>query len=444
MGCSFEKNGYTNFQELTQDLVTVLLDNGFVLKTPTTLTDKFTLETTAGVGGVDPIAATQPWRIHFDCSDNVASDPALREGDPGTLRVFMGTSLQLPDSGEVAAAYYGTVSPTTITTMAGKFPRKSGELSCGFYEILAKTGTSNNDYEIAIPFASKNWGTNTIDEKMLKTTLGADPIDADITYLGTDLRANPLSFRATLSDHGLALVVWEEGEDLWGNRFSWFVVQRPVNPDTGVPLDNVAAGNPPLSRCPVFCVYSIGGGNPTNTQSVLYNETPLKASDVFRSKPTYNAVEPTSGALTTITDDFFDAPQIYQFVVRESDVFRPSVPVLATVDTPDHKAIINGKQQVSITEGNQYVISFINDINTDRYMYKEELDMITYASADVISMWSDIELKPYKRDVGGVPTDVPMFYKAMHANLPNNSGMRILILTKGNGVDGDCTTVIAP
>lgn len=455
MGCTFEKNGYTDFKKLTQDLVTVLLDNGFVKKFPSaaiTNTDtKFTLETDAGVDPLSGSAETkvanrQPWRIHFDCSDTVTLV------DPGTLRVYIGTHIQLPDSGDIATAYYGTVSITTSDAeKVGKYPRKSGELTRGYYTFDAKSaGKLLSDNEMPIPFASKNWGAERIMERMTVAGVDgtdADPNDSNISMLGADLRAVPLSFRATTSDHGLALVIWEEGEDLWGNKFSWFVVQRPVDPDSGKPLTNKASPHM-LSRCPVFCVYSIGGGQPANTSNVLYRETPLFAGNVFRSRPEMaldpvtkaEYIDPITGKSTI--DDYFDAAQIYQFTVREVDVLRPSVPVLATVDTPDHKAIINGKQQVSITEGNQYVISFINDINSDRYLYKEELDMITYASADVISMWSDVTLTPYK--VGGTGAAISVKYKAMHANMSNNTGMRILIMTLSTeqGVSGDCSTVV--
>ena len=238
--------------------------------------------------------------------------------------------------------------------------------------------------------------------------------DTEISFVGSDIAARPLSFRVSISDHGVALCLWEEAQDLWGNRFSWFVIQRPVNSTTGATLvdDN------PLGRCPVFCVYSIGGGEPDVTKVPAVSEQAVSSSDEYKANV------------------FLQAAKIYRFTVREIDIHRPSVPVLATVDSPDARAIINGKEQVSITEGNQYVISFINGFNTARYMYKEELDMITYCSADVISAWSDVTLTPYTDPTTNTPVSVT--YKAMQANLPDNAGMRILILTDGQGVSGVC------
>jgi hypothetical protein len=62
--------------------------------------------------------------------------------------------------------------------------------------------------------------------------------------------------------------------------------------------------------------------------------------------------------------------------------------------------------------------------------------MVTYCSADVISAWSDIDLTPYKDAITQAPLNAK--YKAMQANLPNNSGMRILFLVNGQGVLGNC------
>lgn len=429
-GCTFEMNGYTNFQDLTQDLANVLIHNGFTVDYPsitsggvTTTTTKFTLR--AGVN-VDPLAVTQPWCIQFDASD------AFNATDPGTLRVFVGTPIQLAGDGTVAVEYPGTTSKGNGDYDTKKFPRKSGELTCGYFSfVLNNSGGQNSpNNDLAVPFASKGWGELTLYESELASGFSADPTDASVSYVSGSTFAKPLSFRVSISDHGLALVIWEEGEDLWGNRFSWLVVQRPVNSETGKPLVDTT----PNSRCPVFCVYSIGGGDPSDIPQSIFNETSTSSGNAFKYHPLTSSVAGDGGV-----EHYFDAARIYRMTVRERDVNRPTVPVLATIDTPDNKAIINGRQQVAITEGNQYVISFINGFNTARYMYKEEMDMLTYTSADVLSMWSDVSLTPYK-DAANGNAPITMKYKAMHANLPNNAGMRILLLIDGNGVSGNCST----
>lgn len=428
-GCSFEMNGFTNFQTLGNTLALVLKSNGFSMKFPAASTiaptdSVFTFEVTADT---DPLASTQPWRIHIDCSDNVTYD------DPGTLRVFVATVLQLPDDGSVAWEYPGGsvtnpgsgnpgdpgyVAPFTVSGLA---PRKSGELTCGFYDLNNAVG----DNMIAIPFASKHFSIAEIPTNQYGTPAGTpnsttnaniqgpEVLDTSFDYKGRTKESHPYSFRLSISDHGIALFVWEEGQDLWGNKFSWMVAQRPVDSSTGVPLVVKDAN----SRCPVFCVYSIGGGEPDTTVQKL-------------------AIENFSSADSPYDHTLFSkAAKIYRFTVREIDVNRPTVPVLASIDTPDNRAVINAKQQVSIAEGNAYVLSFMRGFNTARFSYSEDIDMVTYTSADVISSCTEVTVSPYKT-VGNVP--IPLKYRAMQSNLGNNNGMRMLILIDGNGVSGNC------
>lgn len=178
----------------------------------------------------------------------------------------------------------------------------------------------------------------------------------------------PMSYRLSTSDHGVALFVWEQASD--GSplgKFSWFCIQRPVDRDTGAVLTN--------GKAPVFCVYSMKN-------------------------------------------------DIRKFVVREADIVRPTSSVSATEDTEDSKAIINDENQVSINEDSKYVVTCPNGLNTPRYVYTEELDMIGYTSADVVSEYSDVPLRLYSETADRI-------YKAMKANGDNNTGMRILMLKQG-------------
>jgi hypothetical protein len=89
--------------------------------------------------------------------------------------------------------------------------------------------------------------------------------------------------------------------------------------------------------------------------------------------------------------------------------------------------IINSQPQVVIAENNRYIVVFPNGLNTPRYMYTEELDMVAYTSADVISHYSDISMTVYNEAT-------PRVYKAMQSNGLNNTGMRILMIRKGAGI----------
>ena len=179
--------------------------------------------------------------------------------------------------------------------------------------------------------------------------------------------AYPMSYRLTTTSHGIGFFLWEDASDAYSNHFSWFVVQRPVDHITGLPT---TTGHRPL-----FCIFGL------NTK-------------------------------------------VSQFVVREDDILKPGKIHNAALDEEDSAAIINITKQVSITENNRYVITFPNGLNTQRYMYTEELDLLAYTSADVISQFSDVPLTVY-----GEAT--PRTYKALNANDVNNSGMRILTLVAG-------------
>ena len=180
-----------------------------------------------------------------------------------------------------------------------------------------------------------------------------------------------ISYVLTATARGIAFFIWDEGSDA-SPKFSWFLVQSAVNKDTGAArVDNLS---------PIFCVYSC------------------------------------------------DAQSPRKFVISESDVFRPTESKPADEDSIDSAAILNSKQQVAIAIGNKYLVTFPNRLNTDRYAYTDELDMIAYTSADVISEDSEIPVRPY-----GEATD--RVYRAFKANGANNTGMRLLLLVQGGGIN---------
>jgi hypothetical protein len=191
--------------------------------------------------------------------------------------------------------------------------------------------------------------------------------------LGTlDLASSfPMTYSLSITPRGVSLCVWEDFvSDSGATAVSWFVIQRPVARETGAAVIT--------GKAPVFCVYSTNG-------------------------------------------------TIKRFVVRESDVLRPSDPVDATVDTEYNNAFINSLEQVAISEGNKYVVSFMSRLNTTRYAYTYELDMLGYTSADVVSENTDIPLRVY-----GETADRK--YVSLLANGANNTGMRIVTIKEGGGI----------
>lgn len=183
--------------------------------------------------------------------------------------------------------------------------------------------------------------------------------------------SSPMTYHLSITDHGIMLCVWEDFlSDSGAAAISWMLVQRPVDRVSGVPVIT--------GKAPVFCMYSTGLG-------------------------------------------------IKRFTVRESDVLRPSEPIDATADTDYNNAIINSLEQVAISEGNKYVVSFPSRLNTTRYAYTYELDMLGYTGADVVSENTDVPLTVY-----GEAT--PRKYVSLLANGANNTGMRIIAIKEGGGI----------
>lgn len=177
-------------------------------------------------------------------------------------------------------------------------------------------------------------------------------------------------YTLSVSDHGVVFYMWEnatEGKPI----YSMFCVQSPVNKDTGDALVDL--------KSPIFCVYS-------------NNNSPMM-----------------------------------KFIVNESDVSTPTKSVRAGEDSTDSAAIVNEEDQVAVKLDNKYLVTFPNRVNTERFAYSEELDLIAYSSAKVIGEDTVLPITVY-----GELTERK--YRAMKANKENNNGMRLLVLQEGSGV----------
>lgn len=179
----------------------------------------------------------------------------------------------------------------------------------------------------------------------------------------------PLNYRLTITDHGFfigawegnwASVIFEQGVDSYMN---WMLVQRPVDKTTGA--------TQVTGKCPVFCVNKVNDG-------------------------------------------------YWRFVVRESDIPHPTIQVAANAHTEDNFRLINTQNQVSLTEDKKYLVSFMNNLNTPRFRYTEELDIIGVMSSDVVMESIPLELTAY----GTTRT-----YTALPGDQDFSTGVRILALT---------------
>lgn len=338
-GFTVERYGYISAPQLIGDVVGDMVANGFSIKFTTktnqtwnstafTFADTYQVILEAGTT-VDPLSTAQPWRILFDVRGSQVC--ACAAGNPVTL-TNAGVIAIVP---QPAAAQGQVAAPNEWVGILGT-------------EVIASSTSTENRAN-----------------RFIDRTGGTLPISTPATAA-----ARPMSYRLTITPRGIVLYVWEEGVTEDGRYCSWFVIQRPVDRDTGAVLQT--------GKCPVFCVYSLYG-------------------------------------------------TIKKFIVREVDIMRPSPSVSATTDTVDSNWIINDQQQVAISEGNLYVTTFPSRLNTPRYAYTQVLDMICTTSADVVAEWTDVPITVFGESASRT-------YKAMTANGNYGTNMRVLVLEQGGGI----------
>lgn len=300
----------------------------------------------------------QNWRIVFDVRPN----STLPSAPSQSVVVYAGTDIQLKDNGNLTAIYNSA-------------------------------GTAIEDY--AGVMGAKPVGATT------PTTWSPVATDPTQGFYNREKRvqnspeAYPLNYLLTLTNRGMFLGMWEGN---WStlqktmastdNFFNWFVIQRPVNRLTGQVLTT--------GRCPVFCVNSVG---------YKYWKFIVREEDVLH---------PTAGG-PDVTSSYYNES------TRTISTLTTPYRVPADAHSKDNFAIINSSQQVSLTEDSKYLISLIHDLNTPRFRYSEELDMIGQTSADVCMAGQDLLMTTYGESG-------PRMYHAMPANNAFNSGLRIVAL----------------
>lgn len=281
--------------------------------------------------------------------------------DNEKLAVHAGTSLQLNNQGNIAMLTNRALGSVTPTP---KEP--AGNIGSDW------TGTNG------LP-ATTEAGFNQI-------WLNRDP------STGSEA-AYPMSYTLTLTNRGIFLGIWEDSQEeipqgtldvdyAYGRSpFRWFLIQRSVDRVTGhvrggaaLRQDNSTLAE--TSRCPVFCVS--GTGSPIETR---------------------------------------------KFVVREVDVPSPSRKKPAAVQSTDSPPILNVNPQQSITPSGEFIVTFLNNLNTPRFKYSDELDMLGTVSAEVLGAGTSINVnvynEPHQRE-----------YTALYSTERYGTGMRLVVLTK--------------
>lgn len=159
---------------------------------------------------------------------------------------------------------------------------------------------------------------------------------ADAAYINP---ATPWSYRLAISDRGLVLETWQNAP-IAQRKFSWFCAQRLVDARTG---EVYVAGHAP--------VMALGSFNASASVSKI--------------------------------------------VIRENDVFAPTPPEVVSGNSDYIGAVINAVKQISLAETNQYYVTFPAGFNTERHLYNEEMDMLAFTSAGVLSQFNDAVINVY-------------------------------------------------
>lgn len=437
-GFVIERHGFATGAALFAQVVTDMLANGFTLVDQTNGQPSFNMATAGSKycvimeagPTIDPLNATavttkQPWRIAVDVQldqqvllhtgspitlFDVEKLPVTYELQTGDTKLGAGwqptdivgttgakySSPKLEDSVAAASDFDPSVKPDSAA--GGSRPgyiSKEVLKSDGSYQqpgivpAYKVTGDANPSYIQGSSSANTRYPF--LDNDNLRWVVDpngtiTDPITDDnstdsITkgfinrtkrIGGANAEAYPMSYRLVITNRGFWLGVWEESTTQEGSKyFNWILVQRPVDRTTGAVIVD--------GKAPVFCVNAVGG-------------------------------------------------KFWKFVVRESDIMRPSTRVDAAVDSEDAEAILNIENQVSLSEDGKYIITFPSRLNTSRYRYPHELDIMATTSADVVSQNTSVELTVYGEAEARI-------YRALHANGAANTGMRVMILEEGGGID---------
>lgn len=376
------KSGFTSNLKMWKSILQDLVDNGFKLVSvngtiassiPSTDLASFVIEATSTI---DPISGTgagqQRWRLAM-------------KGTEKRTQLFCAAPEQISDTGTISKIGAITLGSSTVSEYAGQIGGRStnsqlnpasGDNEVYFWHrgIVNQGNTTYYGGTMAYPPATTQPTAQTSPDSLVF----ADP------------EATPFTYHIALSDHGVAIHIQVEGRDSDGCRGAWLVVQRAINSDGTVVVDG---------KAPLFCMFSVNGGGSMNN------------NDEVRPVPN------SPGSY-----------QIMRFTVREADVNAPTVPAPAHIHSADSSAVLNPYQMVPFSEDNHFDFRLPAGFNTQRYSYPYEMDMVGYASADVISNGTLIDVQVYneKEDDGSTPKK--RTYKALTANSPNNTGMRIFLL----------------
>jgi hypothetical protein len=358
----------------------------------------------------------------------------------GWLKVNIATALQLLDDGSITKSMSTDQNELTLLSngqyLDGSVLRTPGEIvDLEFQDtVYPYDGSASvNNIKTRVKTKGRGW---------FKRFGKLDP-NVQGTY--------PMSYRLTMSERGFALGLWDDAGSTENDDYAWIVSQRLVNNISGETRSD------PAYKYPVHCLYScsreslyprdfgIFYQSQAISSHVISDET-TEVNDYVGNTYTLNQSEfnTTTGKTAYILDPFdkedplasdWIAKPIWRYVVREYDKLKPwDVHKSATRHETDSNAIINSMEQLAITDDNRFVITFPTGLTTQSFMYPgEEIDLICFSSADVISEGSTVPMVSYARGSELEDVDKRRYY-GLRSTLPNGNGMRVCILISGDWI----------
>lgn len=453
-GFTIERAGLTSNEMLYTSLINDLCKDGAFVPVYTNTGGQITshtLKATLEFAG-DLLYDTQPWRILID---GTIVDPAT----PGTGgQIVVGTAIQLPNNGkcytldgvdhdgEVLAGIAGKVG-VTKSVVSGFSPMpdmfsftmkvSGGILNNGGQITYIRDSDPNLLLDLSTMVSSTIYigissdGTGAFTANIDPTAIGLllmiaytnnegvyDVKTTNINWQSVSFvepssinQATPYSYRLVVTSRGICIETWQNA-NFAERYFSWMTVQRLVDPLSGHPLDT--------GHSPVVCTYSFSNS----------------------SKPYLYEMVTSS---------------ILKIIVREHDVLCPSAPTVVSNNSDYVNAMFNPMKQVATSESNQYYIIFPSGMNTQRHLYNEEMDLIAYTSAGVISQWNEasvnvygeasVSIKDIKKNPIILTIDIPYIDPGATTDILNYGNSVGVILPsdiiKGTGESAICKGVIS-
>jgi len=257
--------------------------------------------------------------------------------------------------------------------------------------------------------------------------------------------AYPMSYRLTMTEHGIGMYVGHETLSYDYDDFAWFSVQLTVDNITGLPITD---GNGVFDTHPVHCLYFCSKDNiyPSDI-GIYYSEssrnlqtidTEIVELEDFHGN-SYSLVDKimtdVDGNVVTLVlkTDLEDTliidsmePKIWRYVVRETSMNIPwKRHISATKHSVDSDAVLNSQEQQVITKNGHYLIKFPTRLTGTRCIYpNEDMDIFAFTSGSLVADGALENINIYKSDGVNVDSRVYVGLKST-----GNNGMRVLMLS---------------